>query len=110
MRIDVLQRHVVEWAGIDLGQVIERALGIGPLIGKHRWVVNRSLLPGGTQLADAVFEHCFVERRCNFLSLAGIWLEKAGIQVIIQWNVQPIHPDRWLIYFTPVIVPEPGRS
>src|SRR5260370_35161680 len=95
MRIDVLQRHIVEWAGIDLAQVIERALGIGPLIGKHRWVVNRSLLPGGTQLADAVFEHGFVERRGNVLGLAGLWLEEAGTQDIERGNAAPCPRGRW---------------
>ncbi len=45
MRIRVLQGNVVERAGIDLGQIIEGALGGLPLVGEKRRVIVGKALP-----------------------------------------------------------------
>src|SRR2546426_10613396 len=44
--INVFQRHIIERAGIHLGQIGERTLSVGPLVSVHRWMLNDSFLPG----------------------------------------------------------------
>ena len=108
MRINVFQRYVIKGAGIHLRQVGERVLRIGPLVGVHGRMLHRTSLPGRLQLADTVFEHGTIESLGDFLRLVGIRFEETGIQVVVQGDVQSVHPDGWLVCLTTVIVPEPG--
>ena len=108
MRIGVLQRHIVERAGVHLRQVAQRLFGRGPLVGMHGRILQGALLPGRTQLPDPVFEDRRTRSLCHCLCLLGIRLEETGVQVVVQWNIQRIHPDCRLIRLAAVIVPQPG--
>ena len=40
VRINVLEGHVIKRAGIHQGQVVQCTLGVGPFVGKHRWIFH----------------------------------------------------------------------
>src|SRR5947209_20105916 len=79
LRIDVFQRHVIERAGIHLRKVGKSTLGVGPLIGVHRRMLNDSFFAGRAQLADAVFKHSRVKYLSDCVGLIARWLKETAI-------------------------------
>ena len=65
--------------------------------------------PSGTQLTESVFQQRAADLRGHFLLVSRAALKKRSIEIIIQRDIEAVHPDARFAALTAVIVPIPGR-